>query len=103
MEIVGKEHVEAFQAKHPWSRIPLAKWIKAIETNTWHHFAELRSSFRTVDYVNGFTVFDIKGNDLRLIAVVRYVRNQLIVRHIFTHNEYNQWCKSMMRNKRKKR
>lgn len=102
MEIVGKVHIQVFQAKHPWSRAPLAQWVKTIETNTWRHFAELRSSFRTVDYVSGFTVFDIKGNDYRLIAVVRYVPNQLFVKHIFTHDEYDLWSKSIMKNKRKK-
>lgn len=102
MEIVGKFHIQEFQTRYPWSKAPLAQWAKTIETNSWRHFAELRSSFRAVDYVHGFTVFDIKGNDYRLIAVVRYVQNQLIIRHIFTHDEYYLWSKSIMKSKGKK-
>ncbi len=103
VEILGKERILAFQTEHSWSRKPLAKWAETVEKGSWSHFAELRNSFRSVDYVNGFTVFDIKGNDYRLIAVVIFSRQQLVVKHLFTHDEYTRWNKNLIKDKRKKR
>ena len=40
-----------------------------------------------------FTVFDIGGNNFRIIAVVRYRDGKIFVRRVMSHQEYDQWCK----------
>ncbi|MFN0118500.1 MAG: type II toxin-antitoxin system HigB family toxin [Elusimicrobiota bacterium] len=35
------------------------------------------------------TIFDIGGNNFRLIAIVIYMQNALRITHILTHDEYN--------------
>jgi len=46
--------------------------------------------FPSADYVgNGRVIFNIKGNDYRLIVIVLYVINVVEVRWIGTHAEYN--------------
>jgi mRNA interferase HigB len=39
--------------------------------------------------VGRFTVFDIGGNNFRLIAVIHFNRGKLFVRHVLTHAEYD--------------
>jgi len=34
-------------------------------------------------------IFDIKGNDYRLIAIVLYQVQRVYVRQVFTHKEYD--------------
>jgi mRNA interferase HigB len=36
-----------------------------------------------------FTVFNIGGNKVRLIAAVHYNRNKVYTRHVLTHQEYD--------------
>lgn len=38
-------------------------------------------------------VFDIGGNNVRLIAVVRYTTQKLYIRHVLDHRDYDrgQW------------
>jgi mRNA interferase HigB len=45
--------------------------------------------------VGGFTVFNIGGNKVRLIAAVHYNTQRLYIRHVLTHKEYdkNKWRK----------
>lgn len=59
------------------------------------NFAELRSVFPSADPVGGFTVFHIGGNKVRLIAAVLYNTQQLYIRQVLTHKEYdkNKWRK----------
>jgi mRNA interferase HigB len=39
--------------------------------------------------VGKFTVFDVGGNKVRLIAAVHYNRNKIYIRHVLTHEEYD--------------
>lgn len=52
--------------------------------------------FPSADIVGKFTVFDIGGNKVRLIAAIHYNRGKLYIRHVLTHEEYDRgnWKKS---------
>jgi mRNA interferase HigB len=60
------------------------------------HAEEPLCKFRAVagniphaDQVGKFTVFNIGGNKVRLIAAVHYNRNKIYIRHVLTHREYD--------------
>ncbi len=89
MNVTGLEKLEAFKKLHPQSRKPLENWLKVVRSNEFKHPAQLRQSFNSVDFVGGYTVFDIGGNNYRLIAVVVYVQGALRIMHILTHEEYD--------------
>ncbi|RJF99482.1 type II toxin-antitoxin system HigB family toxin [Noviherbaspirillum saxi] len=40
------------------------------------------------------TVFDVSGNNFRVIAVIHYNRQKLYIREVFTHAEYDRWNKA---------
>ena len=46
------------------------------------NFAQLRETFPHADQVGKFTVFNIGGNKVRLIAAVHYNRNKIYIRHV---------------------
>jgi mRNA interferase HigB len=52
------------------------------------NFAELRQTFPHADQVGKFTVFNIGGNKVRLIAAMHYNRGKIYIRHVLTHPEY---------------
>jgi mRNA interferase HigB len=45
--------------------------------------------------VKGKTIFNIKGNRYRLIAIVNYASQTIVVRMLVTHDEYSrgEWNK----------
>lgn len=51
--------------------------------------ADLRRTFNSVDVVDGFYVFNIGGNNVRLVAAVHFNTGRVYVRHILTHAEYD--------------
>lgn len=52
---------------------------------------ELKRDFASVDFVgSGIAVFNICGNKYRLVAHVRYDVGLVYVRHILTHEEYDE-------------
>lgn len=55
----------------------------------WKHFPDVRETFTTADWVDGKIVFDIKGNDYRLIAIAQFENDTLYIRQVLTHEEYD--------------
>jgi mRNA interferase HigB len=56
-------------------------------------FADLKQSFGSADYVPPYTVFDVGGNNYRVVVIVRYRDGKMFVRWGMTHREYDNWCK----------
>ncbi len=56
-------------------------------------FPELRMSFGSADYVDGYTIFNVGGNRYRIVTAIHYDKQRLHVRDVLTHAEYdrNAW------------
>lgn len=89
MRIVKRERIETFIEEHPDSRSSLDAWIQAMERNRFSHFAQLRQTFSSVDYVKPYTVFNISGNKYRLITLINYALSLVSVEDVLTHSEYD--------------
>ncbi|EKD92280.1 MAG: hypothetical protein ACD_29C00086G0001 [uncultured bacterium] len=45
--------------------------------------------FNSVDFVNGYTIFNIGGDNYRLTAAIHYNTQRCYIRAIWTHGEYS--------------
>ncbi|WP_310587307.1 type II toxin-antitoxin system HigB family toxin, partial [Fibrella aquatilis] len=60
-------------------------------TNLFSEWLSLRKAFNTVDYVgNERYVFNIKGNQYRLVAMISFDKRTLFIRFVGTHSEYDE-------------
>lgn len=90
MIIANKELLDAFVQKHVQVAAPLNNWIEKVKCATWHNHSELKAQFPSADYVkNGRYVFNIGGNNYRIVAVVIFIRGVMIIRFVGTHREYD--------------
>jgi mRNA interferase HigB len=90
MKLLNKELLEKFVRKNALSANAVNRWIEQIEGNVYSNPNELKSAFSDVDYIGkGRWVFDIKGNDYRLVALVIFSAGSLTVCFIGTHAEYD--------------
>jgi len=81
-----REHVE----KYPHLSEPLERWYYLTKQADWHNYAEIKKSFNSVDAVgDGLFVFNIKGNDCRLIVRIIFRTRTVFIRFIGTHPEYD--------------
>lgn len=91
MEIINQTELHAFARKHSNARKPLANWIDVTWAATWNTFAEVRETFRSADYVKDQVVFDIGGNNYRLISSIDYAKHRVYALEMVTHAEYDRW------------
>lgn len=72
------------------SKIVLERWYQIAEDAEWKNFSDIRVDFPNADYVgNQHYVFNIKGNNYRLIVVIKFTINRIFIRFVGTHKEYD--------------
>lgn len=90
MRIISFAILRDFIAKHLDSDVALRDWYKKTEKSDWSNFSELRKTYASADYVgNDRYVFNIKGNNYRLIAMIFFATRKVYIRWIGTHNDYD--------------
>jgi mRNA interferase HigB len=68
----------------------LDAWYAEVEKETWKDPAELKAQFRSASIVSGErVVFNIKGNDYRLVVAINYHYQILLIIWLGTHEEYD--------------
>jgi mRNA interferase HigB len=90
MRIVTHKTIVQYYKGHNDAKSALEAWYKKTLDANWTCFADMKKSFNTVDSVgNKRYVFNIKGNDYRLIAIVLFNIKIVYIRFIGTHKEYD--------------
>ena len=89
MRVISKPAILRFSERHPDALIPLMNWYRIAARADWGSLAEVRMDFAHADIVGRRTVFNIRGNNYRLIARVNYRTKRVFILHILTHVEYS--------------
>lgn len=72
------------------SEISLRTWIDKVEHAEWSSHSDLKRDFPSADYVgNDRYVFNIKGNNYRLVVVVVFKPKWVLVRWVGRHKDYD--------------
>lgn len=88
--IIAKRTIREFWQKYPESKDYLETWYDTVRGAEWKGPNEIRRFYATVSILkNSRVVFNIKGNDFRLVAKINYEKQWLFIRFIGTHKDYN--------------
>jgi mRNA interferase HigB len=90
VHIITKKRIAEAKVKYRSCISALNGWYAIISKNNFFSFAELKRAFNSVDKVGPLYVFDLGGNKLRLIASIHFNRQKIYIRHILTHQEYDE-------------
>ncbi|MDC9598906.1 type II toxin-antitoxin system HigB family toxin [Xenorhabdus anantnagensis] len=92
MKIMGKKEIVSFCEKHNQAKGALNAWVTEVESASWGCSQDIKNRFSTASFLpDNRVVFNIKGNDYRLVVQVRYVNGIVKVERIGTHAEYDKW------------
>jgi len=92
MRIVSHKRLRQFYETkgHEQARVALERWYEIAERANWKNLQEIKIDFPSTDYVgNQHYVFNIKGNNYRLVVVVKFTIGYLYIRFVGTHKEYD--------------
>ena len=90
MRVIAKRRLREFWERHPAAREPLLAWFREVEREDWDTPAAVKAKYRSASIVGcGRVVFNVKGNDYRLVVKINYAYRVVHVRFIGTHAEYD--------------
>lgn len=90
MRIIAERTIREYYERNPLSKTALEDWVKTVKRAQWSCFADIKATFNSVDSIgNQHYVFNIKGNDYRMVVVIKFVPKFVLIRFIGTHSEYD--------------
>jgi mRNA interferase HigB len=92
MRIVSHKKLKKFYETkgHENSRVAIQRWYDIAEKAEWKSLPDIKKDFPHVDYIgNQHYVFNIKGNNYRLVVVIKFVMGYIFIRFVGTHEEYD--------------
>lgn len=90
MKVFSKGTLREFWERYPKSEDNLTAWYEIFSKQSFANPNEIREMFKSADPVgNNKYVFNICGNDFRLIVKFRYKAQFAFILFIGTHKEYD--------------
>ncbi|HEX5150301.1 MAG TPA: type II toxin-antitoxin system HigB family toxin [Parafilimonas sp.] len=90
MVVISYKTIREFINRHKDAEDQLNNWYIIAEKSDWANFNEMRQIFNSADAVgNDLYVFNIKGNNYRLIARIIFRVRTIYIKFVGTHKEYD--------------
>jgi mRNA interferase HigB len=94
MEIANRRALDKAARKNAALRKPIERWTEIVSEADWHNIDDVRKTFSSADGVplssgTVATVFNLAGNNYRIISVVFYETRRIYIAEVLTHAEYD--------------
>jgi mRNA interferase HigB len=89
MHIVTRRTLLEFGEVHADAGAPLDDWYRVAKAADWKSIIDVRATFPHADFVDPYTVFNIKGNEYRLIVKIEYLLHLVFIKSVHTHADYD--------------
>ncbi len=92
MRIIARKRLKDF-CQRPGcedAKIPLQEWFTEVRKANWKTPNDVKRIFGSASIIaNSRVVFNIKGNEYRLVVAVDYKRQIIYIRFVGTHKQYD--------------
>jgi mRNA interferase HigB len=89
LRIISRRALREFWEKHTEAETSLAAWYSVTRKAAWNNPAETKRTFSSADLVGTCTVFNVGGNNYRVIVKIEYERQIVYIKNVLTHAEYD--------------
>ena len=89
MHVISRKALREFSLKHPQSETPLDSWYRVAKQAQWCNLAEVKETYSSADLVDKYIVFNIKGNNYRLIVSINFRSQTIFIKYVLTHADYD--------------
>ncbi len=90
MRVIAVSRLRAFWETYPEAEQPLKAWFAEVQGAQWSLPSDIKAHFGSASILkNRRVVFNIKGNDFRVVASVAYRFQAVYVKFVGTHAQYD--------------
>ncbi|MDJ0578971.1 MAG: type II toxin-antitoxin system HigB family toxin [Crocosphaera sp.] len=93
MKLIAISRLRQDANRYPGVKKQVENWYKVVKNAKWNNLEEVKKIYKTAEAVGNFTVFNLKGNNYRLIVGIDYESQVIYYKYFLTHSEYdkNNW------------
>ena len=89
MHLISIQNLRKDAAQYPDVKNKIDSWNETVKKAEWQNLEDVRKIYRDAEAVGNFTVFNIKGNEYRLIVGINYEEQTIFYKYFLTHAEYD--------------
>lgn len=90
MRVIAKKILRTFWEKHPDSQLALTSWYQEASKSEWRSPTDIKREYPSASILaDNRVVFNIRGNNYRLIVKINYDYQMVWARFIGTHSDYD--------------
>ena len=90
MNLISKRTIVKFYEKYPNSKAALEVWYADTKKANWQIPEDIKKVYSSASFLaDNRVIFNIKGNDYRLIVHIDYLRKFVRIKFIGTHSQYD--------------
>lgn len=89
MRVISRKALRTYWELHAESEEVLKDWFNKIKCLSAGNFVELRQSFPSADLVGDCIIFNVGGNNYRVIVHLDYSVQTVWIRFVLSHAEYD--------------
>ena len=89
LHVISYRTLREFGDQHVESRGPLKTWHTVTSRAMWPDIAAVRAVYPHADAVGRCTVFNIGGNNFRLVVQIDFEAQVIYIKKVMTHAEYS--------------
>ncbi len=92
--MIKRTTLREYAKRFPKAAMPLDGWARLTLSSKWENLVDTRKTFPHADQAKVksgriVTIFNVGGNDFRLITAIHYDREKVFVLNFLTHAEYS--------------
>jgi mRNA interferase HigB len=89
VNVIGKRGLFEKAAKYPDAKTALQVWFDTANVAEWTGLEDVRKSYPATDMVGDLAIFNIRGNNYRLIVRMVWKYKRIYVKEFLSHAEYD--------------
>jgi mRNA interferase HigB len=91
MRVIARKALKDYWARRPESELELKAWFAEATNADWQKPTDVKAKYGSASILkNGRVVFNICGNDHRLVVWINYAFHTIYIRFLGTHDEYDE-------------
>ena len=88
--ILAKHTLVEFWTKRPDAKVHLQVWYETIKSANWPTPNDIKEFYAKASILkNSRVVFNIKGDEYRIVVKIEYKKQWIFIRFIGTHQDYD--------------
>lgn len=90
MRVIAIKTIRQFYARYPQAESALKAWTQEARNASWKSPQDIKNRYSSASFLgSNRVVFNLKGNELRLVVAVAYRFEAVYIKFIGTHAQYD--------------